>query len=205
MLAGAGTGKTRVLTSRIAWLIARGDCSPNAILAVTFTNKAAKEMRERIFNITPPSDIAPLVGTFHGICHRILRRHAADANWDKNFQILDAQDQKSFIRRLLTNAHIDMEEYPPDDCHRYINNNKERGIRAADVIVSRHNKEAFLREIYASYEVARRRENKMDFSELLLSCLDLLRNNASLKQHYATCFRHILIDEFQDTNSMQYV
>ncbi|MGU9951459.1 MAG: ATP-dependent helicase [Gammaproteobacteria bacterium WSBS_2016_MAG_OTU1] len=204
VLAGAGTGKTRVLTSRIAWLIARGDCPPNAILAVTFTNKAAKEMRQRIFNITPPSDIAPLVGTFHGICHRILRRHAAEANWDKNFQILDAQDQKSFIRRLLTNAHIDMEEYPLEDCRHYINNNKERGIRAADAIVSRHNKEAHLREIYASYEVACRRENKMDFSELLLSCLDLLRNNASLKQHYATRFRHILIDEFQDTNSMQY-
>ena len=203
ILAGAGTGKTRVLTSRIAWLMTHQHCAPRNILAVTFTNKAAKEMRERIAAMIPFGDRDLALGTFHGVCHRILRRHAAAAGWDKNFQILDSQDQKSFIRRMLSDRDISTDEFPPADCANYINAAKENGIRAANAPASYPNQQN-MREIYIAYETACKRENKLDFAELLLSVIDLFSNNQELRQHYAARFRHILIDEFQDTNALQY-
>ena len=206
VLAGAGTGKTRVLTSRIAWLTCRRDCPPRAILAVTFTNKAAKEMRRRVSELArfPPGNFAP--GTFHGVCHRMLRIHAAEAGWDKNFQILDVSDQKTFVRRLQAGLGFAPEEASPADCVRYINDAKDRGVRAANIPASGGdfaNAEA-LREIYLQYESACRRENKLDFAELLLSANDLLRAKKEIRDHYAARFRHILIDEFQDTSPLQY-
>ena len=201
VLAGAGTGKTRVLTSRIAWLVGERGLPPHAILAVTFTNKAAKEMRERIFSMLRVRHGAVALGTFHGLCHRMLRRHAAAAGWDSNFQIMDSQDQKNFVRRLLSEHKIDPDDYPPADCCRYINSAKERGLRAAAASDQRG---GGWREIYERYENAARRDNKMDFAELLLSAAELLRNDTGLRRHYAARFRHLLIDEFQDTNPLQY-
>ena len=212
VLAGAGTGKTRVLAYRCAWLMREQQCPPWQILAVTFTNKAAKEMRERISAVVPYSvSESPtpyrarelVIGTFHGICHRMLRRHADVAGWDKNFQILDSQDQKNFIRRLLEENNLDDKEFPPSECRYFINNAKESGQRAADIVPAGPYDRRFL-GVYEYYEAACRRENKMDFSELLLSAVDLLRGNRDLRKHYAARFRHILIDEMQDTNPMQY-
>lgn len=203
VLAGAGTGKTRVLTSRIAWLMSENHCSARDILAVTFTNKAAKEMRQRVAAMMAFAASSLTLGTFHGICHRMLRRHADAAGWDKNFQILDSQDQKSFIRRLLAEADIDREEFPPGDCRNYINRAKENGLRAAAAPADSPRARA-MREIYALYEKFSRREHKLDFAELLLSALELLSTHDDLRQHYAARFRHILIDEFQDTNPLQY-
>ncbi|MGI9296714.1 MAG: ATP-dependent helicase, partial [Gammaproteobacteria bacterium] len=203
VLAGAGTGKTRVLTSRIAWLTGARGCSPREVLAVTFTNKAAKEMRRRVCELTPfpPGNFAP--GTFHGVCHRMLRIHANAAGWDKNFQILDSSDQKTFVRRLLADDGIDAAEFPPAECVRYINAAKDRGLRPGD-ISEQYARGQAMREIYDRYENACRRENKMDFAELLLSAIDLLRGDGNLRAHYAARFRHILIDEFQDTSPLQY-
>ena len=205
VLAGAGTGKTRVLTSRIAWLITARDCPPHAVLAVTFTNKAAKEMRGRIAALSPQAGDL-MLGTFHGVCHRMLRIHSAAAGWDKNFQILDSSDQQTFLRRLLAANGADSAEFPPADVARFINAAKDRGWRAGNAAagVSPHSREESLCELYAFYESACRRENKMDFAELLLSAIDLLRENKTLRTHYATRFRHILIDEFQDTSPLQY-
>ena len=203
VLAGAGSGKTRVLACRIAWLLAECRCSPRDILAVTFTNKAAQEMRRRVAAMTAFDAASLTLGTFHGVCHRLLRRHAAAAGWDKNFQILDAQDQKSFVRRMLAEADIDREEFPPGDCCAYIRKVKEKGVRAAEAPAESARARA-MRQIYAMYEQSCRRQHKLDFAELLLSALDLLRAHDDLRQHYAARFRHILIDEFQDTNPLQY-
>ena len=203
VLAGAGTGKTRVLTSRIAWLMASDKCSASNILAVTFTNKAAKEMRGRVGDISN-FDIKRLaLGTFHGVCHRMLRVSATTAGWDKNFQIMDTQDQKAFIRRLLEFHQIDIQEYPPADCLRYINAAKEKGRRAADISPDSPRTQS-MRDIYELYENACRKDNKLDFAELLLSAIDLLSGNKEIRQHYAQRFNHILIDEFQDSNELQY-
>lgn len=201
VLAGAGTGKTRVLTSRIGWLLKCRNCPPRNILAVTFTNKAAKEMRARVLNMAPAAGLA--LGTFHGACHLMLRRHAAEAGWAKNFQITDSRDQKSFIKRMLADLRIDAEEFPPADCAFYINAAKERGLRAAEAPASSERARA-LQLIYEQYEQRCRAENKLDFAELLLSAADLLRGDGELRRHYAARFGHILIDEFQDTNMLQY-
>ncbi len=202
VLAGAGTGKTRVLTSRIGWLLAARGFRARDILAVTFTNKAAKEMRARAAAMVsfPPGELA--LGTFHGVCHRMLRRHTAAAGWRNNFQIMDSQDQKGFIRRMLSDNGIDKEEFPPSECMGYINAAKENGFRAAAAPAS-HDRARAMREIYALYEDMCRRENKLDFAELLLSALDILEDD-TVRRHYAVRFRHILIDEFQDTNRLQY-
>ncbi len=203
VLAGAGTGKTRVLTSRIGWLIKCRECPPRNILAVTFTNKAAKEMRGRVLDMVSFRTGELALGTFHGICHRMLRIHAAAAGLDKNFQIMDIQDQKSFIRRMLSNLGADAEEFPPADCMGYINAAKERGLRAADA-PAHYERARAMREIYGHYESMCRNENKLDFAELLLSAIDFLQNQKELREHYAARFRHVLIDEFQDTNMLQY-
>jgi DNA helicase-2/ATP-dependent DNA helicase PcrA len=203
VLAGAGTGKTRVLTSRIAWLLSEGHCQSRDIMAVTFTNKAAKEMRERLEVMVAFGFSGLTLGTFHGICHRLLRRHAVAAGVDKNFQIMDSSDQLTFIRRLLREKQVDEKEFPPTECRSYINAAKENGVRAAAAPVP-HKRAAAMRELYSWYEESCRREHKADFAELLLAVVELLRKDADLRTHYARRFLHILVDEFQDTNALQY-
>lgn len=205
VLAGAGTGKTRVLTGRIARLILHDGQPHRAILAVTFTNKAAREMRERVEGLLrrPARDLA--IGTFHGINHRILRRHAAAAGLDKNFQILDTQDQLSFIKRLLRERNIDANQFPPGEVRGYVSARKEEGLRAAAAIdAASHSRARQMAGIYALYEEVCRAESKVDFGELMLRAVELLRADDNLRAHYAGRFRHILIDEFQDTNRLQF-
>jgi DNA helicase-2/ATP-dependent DNA helicase PcrA len=204
VLAGAGSGKTRVLTTRIAWLIQTGQVSPQGLLAVTFTNKAAKEMLTRISAMLPINTRGMWVGTFHGLCNRLLRAHHRDAGLPQLFQILDTQDQLAVIKRLMKALSMDEERYPPRQAQWYIAANKEEGKRAKDAEVY----DDFTRrmqEFYAAYDEQCQREGVVDFAELLLRCYELLSGNASLREHYAGRFRHILVDEFQDTNHLQYL
>ncbi|MDR2637555.1 MAG: UvrD-helicase domain-containing protein, partial [Zoogloeaceae bacterium] len=203
ILAGAGSGKTRVLTTRIAWLIATGQAMPHAILAVTFTNKAAREMRARLSALTPVSLHALWIGTFHGLCNRMLRLHHREANLPQTFQILDVADQLAAIKRLSKKLDIDDEKHPPRELMLFINAHKEEGIRAGRVEAY----DAFTRqraEIYAEYEAQCQREGVADFAELLLRSHELLTRNEPLRRHYQARFRHVLVDEFQDTNRLQY-
>ncbi|GGI21187.1 UvrD-helicase domain-containing protein [Oxalicibacterium faecigallinarum] len=203
ILAGAGSGKTRVLTTRIAWLIQTGQVSPAGILAVTFTNKAAKEMMTRLSAMMPINTRGMWIGTFHGLCNRLLRAHYRDAALPQAFQILDTQDQLSMIKRLLKANNIDDEKYPPRNLMYFINGAKDNGLRAHDV-------EAFddynrkMVELYALYDQQCQREGVVDFAELLLRTYELLLRNQPLREHYQARFRHILVDEFQDTNNLQY-
>ncbi|MCM1128678.1 MAG: UvrD-helicase domain-containing protein [Alistipes senegalensis] len=205
ILAGAGSGKTRVLTTRIAWLLKTGLVSPSGILAVTFTNKAAREMTARLSGMTPVSTRGMWIGTFHGLCNRFLRAHYRDANLPQAFQIMDTQDQLSFVRRLLKNAQADENRYPPRSLVYYINQAKEKGLRAV-----RMEEEAagdydrMMAQLYAQYEAQCQREGVVDFAELLLRSYELLSRNALLREHYQARFAHILVDEFQDTNDLQY-
>ncbi|MGQ0523832.1 MAG: UvrD-helicase domain-containing protein [Betaproteobacteria bacterium] len=203
VLAGAGSGKTRVLTTRIAWLIQTAQVSPQGLLAVTFTNKAAKEMLTRISAMLPINTRGMWVGTFHGLCNRLLRAHHRDAGLPQLFQILDTQDQLAVIKRLMKALNMDEERYPPRQAQWYIAANKEEGKRAQDAEVY----DDFTRrmqEFYAAYDEQCQREGVVDFAELLLRCYELLSGNASLREHYAGRFRHILVDEFQDTTRLQY-
>ncbi len=203
ILAGAGSGKTRVLTTRIAWLISTGQASPQSILAVTFTNKAAKEMLTRLSAMLPINTRGLWIGTFHGLCNRMLRAHHREANLPQTFQILDSADQLSAIKRLMKTMNVDDEKYPPREVQFFISGNKEEGLRASEV-------EAFdpytrrKVEIFAEYDAQCQREGVVDFSELLLRCYELLSRNVALREHYQERFRHILVDEFQDTNKLQY-
>ena len=203
VLAGAGTGKTRVLAGRIAWLLHNDIAQPRNILAVTFTNKAAREMRQRVENLLRRPAAGLLVGTFHGVCHKLLRVHHQAASLPRDFQILDAQDQLNFIRRLLRDNQVSDEEFPPAEVRGYINAAKESG-RRADAVPTEHPRHRQMAEIYALYEAAAKREGRVDFAELLLAATELLRGDQNLRQHYAARFRHILADEFQDTNRLQY-
>ena len=203
ILAGAGSGKTRVLTTRIAHLIQTGQVSPAGILAVTFTNKAAKEMLTRITSMLPINPRGMWVGTFHGLCNRLLRTHHREVNLPQLFQILDSQDQLSVIKRLMKVMNIDDERFPPKQVSYFINNAKEQGLRANDVealddISLRY------REIYAAYEQQCQREGVVDFAELLLRSYELLTRNEPLRTHYQARFKYILVDEFQDTSRFQY-
>ena len=203
VLAGAGSGKTRVLTTRIAWLIQSGQVSPQGLIAVTFTNKAAKEMLTRIAAMLPINTRGMWVGTFHGLCNRLLRAHHREAGLPQLFQILDTQDQLALIKRLMKALNIDEERYPPRQAQWYIAGNKEEGRRAQEAEVY----DDFTRrmqEFYAAYDELCQREGVVDFAELLLRSYELLRRNAVLREHYASRFRHILVDEFQDTNRLQY-
>lgn len=203
ILAGAGSGKTRVLTTRMGWLIQTGQASPASILAVTFTNKAAKEMTTRLSSLIPINTRHMWVGTFHGLCNRFLRAHYRDANLPSTFQILDTQDQLSAIKRLLKSMNIDTERYPPKQVQYFINGSKEEGLRAHDIEAS----DPFQRrmqEIFAAYEAQCQREGVVDFPELLLRSYEVLSNNEALRTHYQNRFSHILVDEFQDTNALQY-
>ncbi|EXI67995.1 MAG: DNA helicase II [Candidatus Accumulibacter adjunctus] len=203
ILAGAGSGKTRVLTTRIAWLISTGQVGPAGILAVTFTNKAAKEMLTRLAAMLPINTRGMWIGTFHGLCNRLLRAHHREAGLPAEFQILDAADQLAAIKRLLKALAVDDQKYPPRELMHFINAHKEQGIRAAQA-------EAYDRytsrriECYVEYERQCQREGVVDFGELLLRSYELLQRNEPLRQHYRARFRHILVDEFQDTNRLQY-
>ena len=203
VLAGAGSGKTRVLTTRIAWLIQTGQTSPGGLLAVTFTNKAAKEMLTRISAQLPINVRGMWVGTFHGLCNRFLRAHYRDAALPQTFQILDSQDQLSAIKRLYKIMGVDDEKFPPKQAAFFINNAKENGLRA-DSVEANDNFARKYCEIYGAYQEQCQREGVVDFAELLLRTYEVLSMNAPLRAHYQARFRHILVDEFQDTNQLQY-
>ena len=203
ILAGAGSGKTRVLTTRIAWLLQTGQVSPGGILAVTFTNKAAKEMLLRLSSMLPVNVRGMWIGTFHGLCNRFLRAHYKLANLPSTFQILDTQDQLSSIKRLCKQFNIDDERFPPKQLMYFIAGCKEDGQRPKDVPVRDEEMRKKV-DIYALYEEQCQREGVVDFGELMLRSYELLRDNAPIREHYQRRFRHILIDEFQDTNKLQY-
>ena len=203
ILAGAGSGKTRVLTTRLAWLIATGQVSPAAVLAVTFTNKAAREMLARITAMLPINPRGLWIGTFHGLCNRLLRTHHRDAALPAAFQILDSQDQLAAIKRLLRGLNVDDQKFPPRNVQHFINAAKEGGDRAEALTVT-DDYSAKMIGFYRAYDDQCQREGVVDFSELLLRCYELLQRNQPLREHYQQRFRHILIDEFQDTNDLQY-
>jgi DNA helicase-2/ATP-dependent DNA helicase PcrA len=203
ILAGAGSGKTRVLTTRIAWLLQSGQVSPGGILAVTFTNKAAKEMMTRLSAMLPINVRGMWIGTFHGLCNRFLRAHHKLANLPATFQILDTQDQLSAIKRLCKQFNVDDERYPPKQIQYFISGCKEDGQRPRDV-PARDEETRKKIELYALYEEQCQREGVVDFGELMLRSYEVLRDNDPVREHYQRRFRHILIDEFQDTNRLQY-
>jgi len=203
ILAGAGSGKTRVLTTRIAWLIQTGQASPLGLLAVTFTNKAAKEMLTRISAMLPINTRGMWVGTFHGLANRMLRTHYREANLPQLFQILDSQDQLALIKRLMKQLNIDEERYAPRQAQWFINAAKDEGQRAKDI--EPHDEfSRRMRDFYAEYDTQCQREGVVDFAELLLRSYELLIRNDALREHYRSRFKYILVDEFQDTNRLQY-
>jgi DNA helicase-2/ATP-dependent DNA helicase PcrA len=203
ILAGAGSGKTRVLTTRIAWLVKGGRVAPSGILAVTFTNKAAREMLTRVGAMMSVNPRGMWIGTFHGLCNRMLRAHAREVSLPQAFQILDSQDQLAAIKRLLKAMNVDEERFAPREVQYFVNAHKEEGVRARDVVVTDENTRRF-GELYAAYDEQCQREGVVDFPELLFRSYELLNRNEILREHYARRFRHILVDEFQDTNRLQY-
>ncbi len=203
ILAGAGSGKTRVLTTRIAWLLQTGQITPGGVMAVTFTNKAAKEMMTRLTAMLPVNVRGMWIGTFHGLCNRLLRTHYKVANLPQSFQILDVQDQLSAIKRLCKQFNVDDERYPPKQLMWFIAGCKEDGQRPRDVDATDPDTRKKI-ELYALYEEQCQREGVVDFGELMLRSYELLRDNDPVREHYQRRFRHILIDEFQDTNRLQY-
>ncbi|MDQ3196456.1 MAG: UvrD-helicase domain-containing protein [Burkholderiales bacterium] len=203
ILAGAGSGKTRVLTTRIAWLIQSGRAHPLNLLAVTFTNKAAREMLTRITSMLPINPRGMWIGTFHGLCNRLLRAHYRDAGLPQSFQILDSADQLSAVKRLMKRLNIDDEKFPARQLVYFINGNKDAGLRASKIEAS-DDISRRMAEFYAAYDEQCNREGVVDFAELLLRSYELLASNASLRDHYRNRFSHILVDEFQDTSSLQY-
>ncbi|MGE4124172.1 MAG: UvrD-helicase domain-containing protein [Pusillimonas sp.] len=203
VLAGAGSGKTRVLTTRMAWLIQGGQVSPFGLLAVTFTNKSAREMLTRLSALLPINTRGMWVGTFHGLCNRLLRAHHRDAGLPQTFQILDTADQLSAIKRLIKAAGIDDDKFPPRDVQRFINGSKEQGLRPDDVDAYDAHRRGLI-DLYRQYQAQCERVGVVDFPELLLRAYELLLRNAPVREHYQRRFQHILIDEFQDTNDLQY-
>jgi DNA helicase-2/ATP-dependent DNA helicase PcrA len=204
ILAGAGSGKTRVLVHRIAWLIEVEHISPYGVLAVTFTNKAAKEMRSRVERLMGNSLKNMWMGTFHGLAHRLLRLHYEEAKLPQNFTILDSDDQYRLVKRLIKALNLDEKHWPPKQVQWFINGNKDEGLRAAQVETFDDPTQKKMRDIYKAYEDACQRSGLVDFAELLLRCYETIRDNESLKKHYQKRFRSILVDEFQDTNNIQY-
>ena len=204
VVAGAGSGKTRVLVHRIAWLIEAEGVSPYGVLAVTFTNKAALEMRQRTEQLLNVSVRSLWVGTFHGIAHRLLRMHWQEAGLPQNFQILDADDQERLVKRVMRALGIDEKRWPPRQAVWFINQHKDEGRRVKDVPKSDDLHQATHRQIYESYETLCNQGGLVDFAELLLRCLECLRGDEDLLAHYRRRFQDILVDEFQDTNGIQY-
>jgi DNA helicase-2/ATP-dependent DNA helicase PcrA len=204
VLAGAGSGKTRVLVHRIAWLLQAEQASPFAVLAVTFTNKAAREMRGRIETLLGQSFNGMWVGTFHGLAHRLLRSHWAEAGLPQDFQILDAEDQFRLIKRINRSLHIDEDKWPARQCQWYINTQKDEGLRAVNIEHFDDNYTKTMLEVYTAYEEACTRGGMIDFGEILLRAHELWLKNPQILEHYQKRFQYILVDEFQDTNSIQY-
>ena len=205
VLAGAGSGKTRVLVHRIAWLIRAEDFAPWSILAVTFTNKAAKEMRGRIEQMLSVPTRSMWVGTFHGLAHRLLKAHWKEAKLPQNFTILDADDQLRLVKRVCRELNLDESRWPPKQAMWFINAQKDEGLRAAHVVVSPGDLFAqTMVQVYHAYETACERAGLVDFAELLLRAHEVWLNNPDILKHYQGRFRQILVDEFQDTNTIQY-
>jgi DNA helicase-2/ATP-dependent DNA helicase PcrA len=204
VLAGAGSGKTKVLVHRIAWLIQVDQISPFAILAVTFTNKAAAEMRARIEDLLASPVGGMWVGTFHGLSHRLLRRHWQEAKLIQNFQIIDSDDQLRMVKRVMRGLQLDEKLWPAKQSQWFINNKKDEGIRPQHIEDKKDPTTRQLTEVYSLYEESCQRSGVIDFAEMLLRSLELLRDNAEILHHYQQRFQHILVDEFQDTNTLQY-
>ncbi|NQD93486.1 DNA helicase II [Pseudomonas sp. CrR25] len=204
VLAGAGSGKTRVLVHRIAWLIQVVNASPHSILSVTFTNKAAAEMRARIEQMLGMNPAGMWVGTFHGLAHRLLRAHWQEAGLAENFQILDSDDQQRLVKRVIRELGLDEQRWPARQAQWFINGQKDEGLRPQHIQPGGDLFLATMLKIYEAYEAACARAGVIDFSELLLRALDLWRDKPGLLEHYQRRFRHILVDEFQDTNAVQY-
>ena len=203
ILAGAGSGKTRVLTTRIAWLLATNQVGPAALLAVTFTNKAAREMKERLTAQVPINVRGMWIGTFHGLCNRMLRAHYREAGLPQTFQILDSGDQLALIKRLLKQLNIAEEIIAPRSLQGFINAQKENGLRASQLTAPDPYTQRLI-ECYAEYDKTCNREGVVDFAELMLRSYEMLQANEILRRHYQNRFNHILVDEFQDTNKLQY-
>lgn len=204
ILAGAGSGKTRVLVHRIAWLMQVEQASPHSILTVTFTNKAAAEMRGRIEQLMHGSMSGMWNGTFHGLCHRLLRAHYLDARLPEDFQIIDSDDQIRLLKRLIKAQNLDEKSWPAKQMAWYINDKKDEGIRSDKIGFNHDPMEQTRVNIYKTYQEACDRAGLVDFAELLLRCFELLRDNTFIREHYQARFSHILVDEFQDTNNIQY-
>ena len=204
VLAGAGSGKTRVLVHRIAWLIQAEHVSPFAVLAVTFTNKAAREMRGRIEGLLGQSFSGMWGGTFHGLAHRLLRSHWQEAGLPEDFHILDAEDQLRLIKRINRSLRIDEEKWPAKQCQWYINSQKDEGLRANNIEHFEDDYTKTMLEVYKAYEEACERGGMIDFGEILLRAHELWLKNSHVLAHYQNRFQFILVDEFQDTNSIQY-
>jgi DNA helicase II / ATP-dependent DNA helicase PcrA len=204
VLAGAGSGKTRVLVHRIAWLIQVHHVSPMGLLAVTFTNKAAGEMRGRVGKLLNLRPDGLWIGTFHGICHRLLRMHAAEVGLPDTFQILDSDDQYRLIRRVIRDMQLDEGEFPARQIQGFINHHKDEGRRPDNIECFDQSFQAQQVAIFRHYQDYCERSGLVDFAELLLRTLELLRDNDARRQHYQERFGNILIDEFQDTNTLQY-
>src|SRR5581483_3872454 len=204
VLAGAGSGKTRVLTHRIAWLIQVEQASPHGILAVTFTNKAAGEMRGRVERLLGVADGSLWIGTFHGIAHRLLRMHWREAGLTQGFQILDSEDQQRLIKRVIRANDLDESRWEPREVQWFINSNKDEGRRPKDLKGGNDPTRTQMIRLYGLYEEACARAGVVDFAELLLRAYELWRDQPQLLAHYRQRFRHVLVDEFQDTNSVQY-
>jgi DNA helicase II / ATP-dependent DNA helicase PcrA len=204
VLAGAGSGKTRVLIHRIAWLIQTEGISPHGILAVTFTNKAAAEMRARVEKLLGGPGGALWLGTFHGLAHRLLRLHWREAGLPQGFQILDSDDQLRLIKKLLKSQNLDESRWVPRDVQYFINKHKDEGRRPQNLHAGHDATDAQMIKLYAQYEENCARSGVIDFAELLLRAFELWRDNADTLAHYRRRFTHVLIDEFQDTNSIQY-
>ena len=203
ILAGAGSGKTRVLTTRLAWLLQSGAVTPAGVLAVTFTNKAAREMLTRLTAMLAVNPRGMWIGTFHGLCNRMLRAHHQEAGLPREFQILDSQDQLAAVKRVLRAMNVDEDRFAPRDVQYFIMGRKEEGLRARDVAAGDDTSRRYA-ELYDAYDEQCRREGVADFAELLLRSFELLQRNEPLREHYRARFRHLLVDEFQDTNRLQY-
>ncbi len=204
VLAGAGSGKTRVLVHRVAWLISQEGASPHSVLAVTFTNKAAGEMRGRIESLLGIQGGALWIGTFHGLAHRLLRLHWREAGLPQTFQILDSDDQLRLVKKVVRALELDDTRWVPKDLQYFINAQKDEGRRPAALTDDGDGTRRVMIKVYAAYEDACRRSGVVDFAELLLRSFELWRDHPELRAHYQRRFRHVLVDEFQDTNAIQY-
>jgi DNA helicase-2/ATP-dependent DNA helicase PcrA len=204
VLAGAGSGKTRVLVHRVAWLVRVEGVAPQEIMAVTFTNKAANEMRARIEALLGMPTRHLWIGTFHGLAHRLLRRHSSEAGLAESFQIMDSDDQQRLIKKLLKSLGLDDGQWTPRELQWFINAQKDEGLRAADVADDGNPTRRQMIDLYRRYERLCEQSSLVDFGELLLRVLELIRDNAGIRELYQRRFRHLLVDEFQDTNAIQY-